>query len=160
WWSFPGHLLTTSTSLQGNLHAWHLPVWALAAVMIAGGTVVPFFLLISALRHLPATRVGIVAMLEPVVGAIVGWAWLSEARGGRLARPDEPGARPPRPRAARARLAPPGCSPRAQPRDARLQRLRAWRLREPDGPLRRHRQARRREPCLVHRDARLGPRHR
>jgi len=66
WWSFPGHLLTESASLQGNLHAWHLPVWVLAALMILFGTVVPFFLLISALRHLPATRVGIVAMLEPV----------------------------------------------------------------------------------------------
>jgi drug/metabolite transporter (DMT)-like permease len=56
-------------------------VWSLALVMIVVGTVVPFFLLISALRHLPATRVGIVAMLEPVVGAIVGWAWLSESLG-------------------------------------------------------------------------------
>src|SRR3954464_9861021 len=33
WWSFPGGRLTTSTSLQGNLHAWHLPVWVLAALM-------------------------------------------------------------------------------------------------------------------------------
>ena len=82
WWSFPGHLLTESTSLGGNLQAWHLPVWALAALMIMVGTVAPFFLLISALRHLPATRVGIVAMLEPVVGALVGWAWLSESLGG------------------------------------------------------------------------------
>ena len=82
WWSFPGHLLTETTSLQGNLHAWHLPVWALAVLMILVGTVAPFFLLISALRHLPATRVGIVAMLEPVVGAVVGWAWLSESLDG------------------------------------------------------------------------------
>src|SRR5262245_31547129 len=81
-WSFPGHLLTTRTSLQGNLAEWHLPVWTLALLMIVVGTVVPFFLLISALRHLPATRVGIVAMLEPVVGAVVGWAWLSESLGG------------------------------------------------------------------------------
>jgi drug/metabolite transporter (DMT)-like permease len=81
WWSFPGHLLTSSTSLQGNLAGWQLPVWTLALLMIVFGTVVPFFLLISALRHLPATRVGIVAMLEPVVGAIVGWVWLSESLG-------------------------------------------------------------------------------
>jgi drug/metabolite transporter (DMT)-like permease len=82
WWTFPGHMLTASTSLHGNLHAWHLPVWVLALLMIIVGTVAPFFLLISALRHLPATRVGIVAMLEPVVGALVGWAWLSESLGG------------------------------------------------------------------------------
>ena len=82
WWSFPGHALTTSASLGGNLAGHHLPVWLLAAWMIALGTIAPFFLLVSALRHLPATTVGIVAMLEPVVGAIVGWAWLSEALDG------------------------------------------------------------------------------
>jgi drug/metabolite transporter (DMT)-like permease len=82
WWSFPGHLLSASTSLNGNLHAWHLPVWALAAWMIVLGTIAPFFLIVSALRHLPAVRVGIVAMLEPVVGALVGWAWLSERLAG------------------------------------------------------------------------------
>jgi len=81
WWSFPGHSFTRSTSLHGNLHALHLPVWALAAWMIALGTIAPFFLLVSALRHLTATRVGIVAMLEPVAGALVAWAWLAESLG-------------------------------------------------------------------------------
>jgi drug/metabolite transporter (DMT)-like permease len=82
WWSFPGHVLTESTSLGGNLASRHLPVWVLVTLMVLVGTVAPFFLLISALRHLPATRVGIVAMLEPVVGALVGWIWLSESLGG------------------------------------------------------------------------------
>ena len=82
WWSFPGHALTRSTSLGGNLDAQHLPVWLLAAWMIVLGTIAPFFLLVSALRHLSATTVGIVAMLEPVVGALVGWAWLSESLDG------------------------------------------------------------------------------
>ena len=79
WWSFPGHALTRSTALGGNLDAYHLPVWLLAAWMVVLGTIAPFFLLVSALRHLTATTVGIVAMLEPVVGALVGWAWLSES---------------------------------------------------------------------------------
>jgi drug/metabolite transporter (DMT)-like permease len=60
----------------------HLPVWVLAAWMIVLGTIVPFFLLVSALRHLSATRVGIVAMLEPVAGALVAWAWLAESLDG------------------------------------------------------------------------------
>jgi drug/metabolite transporter (DMT)-like permease len=47
--------------------------------MIVPGTIVPFFLLSSALRHLPATRVGIIAMLEPVVATVVAWAWLGES---------------------------------------------------------------------------------
>jgi drug/metabolite transporter (DMT)-like permease len=82
WWSFPLHILTAETSLGGNLHAAHLPVWLLALWMIALGTIVPFFLLVSALRHLTATRVGIVAMLEPVAGALVAWVWLAEGLGG------------------------------------------------------------------------------
>jgi drug/metabolite transporter (DMT)-like permease len=81
-WSFPVHALTRSTSLLGHLHAVHLPVWVLAAWMIVLGTIVPFFLLVSALRHLSATRVGIVAMLEPVAGALVAWAWLAESLDG------------------------------------------------------------------------------
>jgi drug/metabolite transporter (DMT)-like permease len=79
WWSFPGSTLTETTSLHGHLHAVHLPVWALALWMIVLGTILPFFLLVSALRHLSATRVGIVAMLEPVAGALVAWAWLAES---------------------------------------------------------------------------------
>jgi drug/metabolite transporter (DMT)-like permease len=47
--------------------------------MIVLGTIVPFFLIVSALRHVSATNAGLVAMLEPVVGALVGWAWLAES---------------------------------------------------------------------------------
>ncbi len=82
WWSFPGHRLTESASLGGNLASHHAPVWALALWMIVLGTIAPFFLLVSALRHVTATTAGIVAMLEPVVGAIVGWLWLQESLGG------------------------------------------------------------------------------
>ena len=79
WWSFPPGALTKTTSLGGHLHTFHLPVWALALWMVVLGTMIPFFLLVNALRHISATRAGIVAMLEPVVGALVGWAWLSES---------------------------------------------------------------------------------
>jgi drug/metabolite transporter (DMT)-like permease len=82
WWSFPGKRLTVDANLGGHLSGHHLPVWALAAWMVVLGTIVPFFLLVSALRHVSATTAGIVAMLEPVVGAIVGWLWLSETLNG------------------------------------------------------------------------------
>ena len=81
WWSFPGHRVGAHVSLLGHLAGQHLPVWALMAWMVVLGTIVPFFLLVSALRHLPATRVGIIAMLEPVVATIVAWAWLGESLG-------------------------------------------------------------------------------
>jgi drug/metabolite transporter (DMT)-like permease len=73
------HALTADTSLGGRLASHHAPVWLLAAWMVALGTIAPFFLLVSALRHVTATTAGIVAMLEPVVGALVGWLWLEES---------------------------------------------------------------------------------
>lgn len=79
WWSFPSGLVGSDVSLLGHLSSRHLPVWALMSWMIVPGTIIPFFLLVSALRHLPATRVGIIAMLEPVVATIVAWAWLGES---------------------------------------------------------------------------------
>jgi drug/metabolite transporter (DMT)-like permease len=82
WWSFPGHRLVADADLGGHLAGHHLPVWLLAVWMVLLGTIVPFFLLVSALRHVSATTAGIVAMLEPVVGALVGWLWLSETLGG------------------------------------------------------------------------------
>lgn len=82
WWSFPWHTFAAKTSLHGHLHSVHWPVWLLAEWMIVLGTIVPFFLLVSALRHLSATRVGIIAMLELVAGALIAWAWLGETLDG------------------------------------------------------------------------------
>jgi drug/metabolite transporter (DMT)-like permease len=81
WWSFPAGRVGADVSLLGRLSNSHLPVWALMAFLIVIGTIIPFFLLVSALRHLPATRVGIIAMLEPVVATIVAWVWLNESLG-------------------------------------------------------------------------------
>jgi drug/metabolite transporter (DMT)-like permease len=78
WWSFPAGRVARTVSLQGRLAGWHLPVWALVLWVVAIGTIVPFVLIAAALRHVSATRVGIAAMLEPVVATIVAWAWLRE----------------------------------------------------------------------------------
>jgi drug/metabolite transporter (DMT)-like permease len=79
WWSFPAHRVGQSVSLEGRLSAWHLPVWALVRWVIVLGSIVPFTLFVGAMRHLSATRVGIAAMLEPVVATIVAWIWLGES---------------------------------------------------------------------------------
>jgi drug/metabolite transporter (DMT)-like permease len=81
WWSFPGLQVTADVTLLGRLSSHHLPVWSLMTWMVLLGTIVPFFLLVSALRHLPVTRVAIMAMLEPVVATAVAWIWLDEALG-------------------------------------------------------------------------------
>jgi drug/metabolite transporter (DMT)-like permease len=78
WWTFPLDLVDGSVSLLGKLDDVSAPVWALLAYVVVLGTVVPFILLVSALHHVPATRVTIVAMLEPVLAAIVAWVWLGE----------------------------------------------------------------------------------
>jgi len=79
WWSFPAQLVDNHVSLHGNLAGWHLPVWTLMAWMVVFGTVVPFLLLVGALRHVSATRAAIIAMLEPVAGALIAYLWLSES---------------------------------------------------------------------------------
>lgn len=53
--------------------------WLVIGVVIVLGTVVPFFLEIVALRHLPATIVTVVAMLEPVIAVVLGWGWFRES---------------------------------------------------------------------------------
>jgi drug/metabolite transporter (DMT)-like permease len=79
WWSFPGATVERTVPLQGHLAAWHLPVWALVLWVVVLGTIAPFTLIVAALRHVTATRVGVVAMLEPVVATVVAWIWLRES---------------------------------------------------------------------------------
>jgi drug/metabolite transporter (DMT)-like permease len=78
WWTFPWDAVDGSVELLGRLDDVTLPVWLLLGYVVVLGTVVPFVLLVSALHHVPATRVTIVAMLEPVLAAGVAWLWLEE----------------------------------------------------------------------------------
>jgi drug/metabolite transporter (DMT)-like permease len=52
---------------------------ALALGVVVIGTLAPFLLNVTALRHLPAARVGVVATLEPPLAAIVAWMVHGEA---------------------------------------------------------------------------------
>src|SRR6266540_5664029 len=81
WWSFPFEVPGTSVSLLGHLSDTHLPVWALMAWMIVLGTIVPFMLIVGSMRHIAATRAGILAMVEPVVASVVAYGWLDETLG-------------------------------------------------------------------------------
>ena len=80
-WLFPANRVDDSVSLLGNLERFEAPVWLLLLFVVVVGTMITFGLVVTALRHLPATRVGIVAMLEPVVASVVAWAWLGESLG-------------------------------------------------------------------------------
>ena len=66
-WTFP----------LGDLDSTRNVALALGVVVI--GTLGPFLLNVSALRHLPAARVGVIATLEPVLATIIAWAIHDEA---------------------------------------------------------------------------------
>jgi drug/metabolite transporter (DMT)-like permease len=81
WWSFPDGVVGRTTSLHGHLASLHLPVWALVAWLIVLGAIVPFALVVAALRHVSATRAGIAAMLELPAATLVAFLWLGESLG-------------------------------------------------------------------------------
>jgi drug/metabolite transporter (DMT)-like permease len=80
-WRFPTGTLDERVSLLGHLERFSLPVWALVLYVVVAGTMVTFLLVAAALRHISATRVGIVAMLEPVAASGVAFLWLGETFG-------------------------------------------------------------------------------
>ena len=76
--SLPVDLLSSQTSLLGILEGYDLPVWVLLIWITVLGTLVPFGVELFALRHLRATTVTMVAMLEPVGVSALGWVWFFE----------------------------------------------------------------------------------
>ena len=53
-----------------------VPVWLLCCYVVILGSIAPYMLVAASLRHLPATSVGILGMIEPVVAAAVAWVTL------------------------------------------------------------------------------------
>ena len=53
-----------------------VPVWLLCCYVVVLGSIAPYLLVAGALRHLPATSVGIIGMVEPVIAATVAWLTL------------------------------------------------------------------------------------
>ncbi len=70
--------LTQRRTLGGTLSGLSAPVWLLVVWMVLLGTVVPFLAELTALRHLSATEVALVGMVEPVGATILGWLWLRQ----------------------------------------------------------------------------------
>lgn len=71
-------LLDDQVSLLGRLADHTAPLWAVLAWIVVAGTVLPFGVELHALRHLPATTVTMVAMLEPIGVSALGWVWFEE----------------------------------------------------------------------------------
>jgi len=67
WWAFPfDDFASADALLQGS-------------GVIVVGTLIPFLLIVTALRQLPAPRVAVVATLEPVLAAVFAWIIHAEA---------------------------------------------------------------------------------
>src|SRR5205823_4034211 len=60
-WNFPWQILDSPRNV------------AFAAYVVIGGTLLPFGCMIAATRHISAPRAGVVATLEPVLGALLAW---------------------------------------------------------------------------------------
>ena len=75
---FSFDLVSRDVSLLGILDGYDAPVWALLLWIVTLGTVVPFAVELFALRHLRATTVTMIAMLEPVGVSALGWVWFFE----------------------------------------------------------------------------------
>ena len=76
--AFDTGVLDENVSLLGTLADFSTPVWVLLVWIIVLGTVVPFGVELLALRHLTATVVTMVAMIEPVGVNALGWVWFGE----------------------------------------------------------------------------------
>ncbi|WP_405099040.1 EamA family transporter [Micromonospora sp. NBC_01412] len=55
-----------------------VPVALLCGYVVVLGSIVPYLLVAGAMRHLPATSVGIVGMVEPVLAAAVAWVVIGD----------------------------------------------------------------------------------
>lgn len=63
-------------ALGGTSHG--TPVWLLCCYVVVLGSIAPYLLVAGALRHLPATSVGILGMVEPVLATAIAWLSLGE----------------------------------------------------------------------------------
>src|SRR4051794_12106783 len=76
WWRFDAAVLREPVPV--SIGALELPLWLLVLWIVVLGAMVPFWLSIAALRHLPPTTAGLVATVEPVFASIVAWLWLEQ----------------------------------------------------------------------------------
>ena len=79
-WPFDPAVLGASVPV--SLGSLELPLWVLVAWIVVLGAVLPFWLSLAALRHLPPTTAGLVATVEPVLASVVAWSWVEQVLSG------------------------------------------------------------------------------
>jgi drug/metabolite transporter (DMT)-like permease len=76
---FPLHRLGDQAPLLGRFAGHSAPVWLVLLWVVVLGTLLPFAIELVALRHLRASTVTMIAMVEPVGVSILGWVWFGES---------------------------------------------------------------------------------
>ncbi len=77
WWRYPWASLEGSATPLGE-GTTAVPLWALAVWMVVLGTIVPFWLVLAAIRHIGAAGASIIGMTEPFIASLVAWVVLGE----------------------------------------------------------------------------------
>lgn len=77
WWGYPWSALAGSAAPFGTGGP-DVPLWALAGYMVVLGTIVPFWLVLAAIRHIGAAGASIIGMTEPFIAALIAWLVLGE----------------------------------------------------------------------------------
>ena len=76
WWTFPWDVLGGESTSTGILAS--VPQPLLLTYMVVLGTVVPFWLVVSSMRHLRASQASTVGMSEPVIASFFAFVLLGE----------------------------------------------------------------------------------
>jgi drug/metabolite transporter (DMT)-like permease len=77
WWTFPWSTLSFAQAV-GDVGP-ELSSWSYVAWFVVLGTVAPFALVLTSLRHLRATQASVIGMTEPVIASVVAWGVLGES---------------------------------------------------------------------------------
>ena len=77
-WRFPFAILSSKIPLQGISENKSLPGWILILYIALMGTVLPYLLVIIAMKSISASQASVIAMSEPVFSGILAWSILSE----------------------------------------------------------------------------------
>lgn len=75
WWTFPWSSLSGTAPIEGL----DVPLWGLATWMVVLGTVVPFWLVVVALKYLRASQASTVGLTEPLLAILIAWIVLGES---------------------------------------------------------------------------------
>jgi drug/metabolite transporter (DMT)-like permease len=78
-WAFAWSSLADPVALPGPFDGIEVPLWSLVAWIVVLGTVVPYALVLVAIRNVGPTRTGVLGMAEPVAAGLVAWVVLDES---------------------------------------------------------------------------------